>query len=245
IIYDELYEDSIIDLQSILDELKTNLTQVVHEVVYGAQSHEMCNLTFTVRTFYPSAACLLIADGARAIISLTSCPVARSIGMITNRFHILHVALPKSLCDDVTNSEEQVFDTLWQQPRPEWVVSTLYNLIKMEHIPRAFLFSDSTSGLPELLLQRSSYLALNDELNGPVFAANLYQVNRTPFPSRYSGNSGMMPLDEVLNQLERTTDYDDNVPTINHGFLFTNEPHIEAELIKVNLYTSEIVQCFV
>ncbi|KAF5399580.1 hypothetical protein PHET_07063 [Paragonimus heterotremus] len=91
-----------------------------------------------------------------------------------------------------------------------------------------------TLGLPELLLQQSSYLALNDELNGPVFAANLYQVNRTPFPSRYLGNSGMMPLDEVLNQLERTTNHDDNVPTINHGFLFTNEPYIEAELIKIS-----------
>ncbi|KAF8572054.1 hypothetical protein P879_00545 [Paragonimus westermani] len=187
---------------------------------------------------------MLIADGARAIISLTSCPVTRSIGMTTNRFHILHVAVPKSLCDDVSSSDDQVFDTLWQQPRLDWVVSTLYNLIKMEHIPRAFLFSDSTSGLPELLLQQSSHLALNGELNGPVFAANLYQVNRTPFPSRYFGNSGMMPLDEVLNQLEKTRQYDENLPTINHGFLFTNEPYIEAELIKVRLYTTGFIQRF-
>ncbi|KAA3673934.1 uncharacterized protein DEA37_0007182 [Paragonimus westermani] len=116
---------------------------------------------------FPCLACRLIAAGVQVIISMTSCSVAKYIEVITNRHQILQIAIPKPLCPDIRfpnfSANNLSFGTLWIQPDPKHIAKTLESIIKMEHVPRAFIFSDGTSGEScgySILL--STYISVND-----------------------------------------------------------------------------------
>ncbi|VDP96410.1 unnamed protein product [Echinostoma caproni] len=97
----------------------------------------------------PFTVCDLIGTGARLIISLTSCAVARIIHSITHRHGIVHVALPEPLCQDKgypsIPTASWKMDTIWLQPLPHVIVQSLQQLVRMETMNRAIVLSNGAT----------------------------------------------------------------------------------------------------
>ncbi|KAF5398261.1 hypothetical protein PHET_08400 [Paragonimus heterotremus] len=165
---------------------------------------------------------------------MTSCSVAKYIEVTTNRHQILHIAIPKPLCPDISfpnsTATNLSFGTLWIQPDPKHIASTLENIIKMEHVPRAFIFSDGTSDIPEMLLKNTNNHTVGHEFDSPVFSPRAYQVQRGRLPSMYTHKPGIADLGQTLKKMELNGT---TTTAVSHAFLFTVEPHVEVELAKV------------
>ncbi|KER24680.1 hypothetical protein T265_07725 [Opisthorchis viverrini] len=92
--------------------------------------------------------CALLAERVRAILSLTSCAVAKRIELYTKPRKIMHVAIPKPICPDKSYpTKDPPYDTVWLQPSMDHIIRVLQDLARMEKIPRAYLLTDGTSAV--------------------------------------------------------------------------------------------------
>ncbi|KAF8572055.1 hypothetical protein P879_00546 [Paragonimus westermani] len=176
---------------------------------------------------------------------MTSCSVAKYIEVITNRHQILHIAIPKPICPDIKfpdfSANNLSFGTLWIQPDPKHIANTLESIIKMEHVPRAFIFSDGTSGIPELLLKNTNNHTADNEFDSPVFSPHAYQVQRGRLPSVYAHKPGIADLGQTLKKMGLNGTI---ATAVRHAYLFTVEPHVEVELSKIIKYQPKLNNFF-
>ncbi|KER24678.1 hypothetical protein T265_14366, partial [Opisthorchis viverrini] len=153
--------------------------------------------------------------------------------MLTNRHHILHLAIPKPFCEDVGYSpqtdEDTPFATIWMQPRTKQAADVIYTLAQMDYALRAYVFSDTTSGLLDHLLHRSTQVTLAREFPSPIFSPLAYDIDREQHPSFYHNRQGMVILDKVLSHLAS----ENESRASSHAFLLTTATSVEVELEKI------------
>ncbi|KAG5442820.1 hypothetical protein CSKR_110815 [Clonorchis sinensis] len=294
-------------------------------------------------------ACALLAERVRAILSLTSCAVAKRIELYTKPRKIIHVAIPKPICPDKSYpTKDPPYDTVWLQPSMDHIIRVLQDLARMEKIPRAYLLTDGTSdhsqgsveshlrksqdsGMIRLRVSRctdllvrvqtekymcierrvpkvtsghhpiriagflratwvcvlkcfcyiwllqclwwrkkgltdkehkrvrvresttaASYLIdldptldiargllknvsqKSDNQGSPnmILSAHVYQIDRSPVGQLHPNRPGVQDFESILIALGKASKYGKTDPLINHIYLLTSEPHIEAELVK-------------
>ncbi|OON17880.1 hypothetical protein X801_06274 [Opisthorchis viverrini] len=142
VIYDEFYDSSTFELQPLLDKLKPELERTR----WLAQDTVNTSFVFLLRSYDLSQPCALLAERVRAILSLTSCAVAKRIELYTKPRKIMHVAIPKPICPDKSYpTKDPPYDTVWLQPSMDHIIRVLQDLARMEKIPRAYLLTDGTS----------------------------------------------------------------------------------------------------
>ncbi|TGZ73728.1 hypothetical protein CRM22_001345 [Opisthorchis felineus] len=157
IIYDEFYDSSTFELQPLLDKLKPELERTR----WLAQDTVNTSFVFLLRSYDLSQPCALLAERARAILSLTSCAVAKRIELYTKPRKIMHVAIPKPICPDKSYPiKDPPYDTVWLQPSMDHIIRVLQDLARMEQIPRAYLLTDGTSACALLAERARAILSL-------------------------------------------------------------------------------------
>ncbi|KAG5442823.1 Glutamate receptor ionotropic, delta-1, partial [Clonorchis sinensis] len=230
--YDPTQYDVISGLARFQHAIEAN--QDIHD-----KSKVSYNLSVVVRQFSHDLICTLFADGFRVIISLTNCETARYIEMLTNRHHVLHLAIPKPFCEDVGYNppvdEDTPFATIWMQPRTKQAADVIYTLAQMDYALRAYVFSDTTSGLLDHLLHRSTQVTLAREFPSPIFSPLAYDIDREQHKRQ-----GMVILDKVLSHLAS----ENESRASSHAFLLTTATSVEVELEKIANHSKLMTEYF-
>ncbi|OON17881.1 hypothetical protein X801_06275, partial [Opisthorchis viverrini] len=65
-----------------------------------------------------------------------------------------------------------------------------------------------------------------------ILSAHLYQIDRSPIGQLYPNRPGVQDFESILITLGKASKYGKTDPLINHIYLLTSEPHIEAELVQ-------------
>ncbi|TGZ73729.1 hypothetical protein CRM22_001346, partial [Opisthorchis felineus] len=86
--------------------------------------------------------------------------------------------------------------------------------------------------IARMLLKNASQKSENQGSLNMILSAHLYQIDRSPVGRLYPNRPGVQDFESILVALGKASKYGKTDPLINHIYLLTSEPHIEAELVQ-------------